>query len=449
MRKFISALACALWASAVGAQQNLGNLLDFATSGAIAPTDTSITLQTGACIWFRGNKNVSASSPIIATLTTALPVIGEVISCTACDEITSVISGCTRNVEPHDGLPTYGTGDSYADGAARIHSSWTAKMGQQATPQSGGKREILAISTETDDYQTLYVPRGADNVLIDNDTLVLREVSTATLSGVGPRLVGRRVGANMPVRFSWFTPSSAVPNFAMPDSWNVQAMCAYPGTSASTLSGYFDAALTSGTISQPATANTSRFTRRFRSLITSAGSANSSARVGGHYVIYPGSGYAGGTFYAYSWTLDTDNGTSRVHVGLATALNSSNDPSAHTNTVYVGADAADTNLSIYSNDGSGTATAHTACGASFPKAGGLYSTAISIAPDASTYYVVVRREDSSATDCTATITTNIPSAGQQLRWIVQANTGATASAVAISLNGACAYVPREVQGYAP
>lgn len=394
-------------------------------------TETGIDLTSGSAF------PSTPTSPGYFTITVrsvATPSTFEIMRCTA--RSTNTLT-CSRDCVTGT---CDGTGTSFLTGD-NVYLSITAASLIRGLNGVGEPREVTFNESD--------VPGGADNVLIDNNTLVLREASTASISGTGVRLIGRRVSSSFPVRFSWFRPSSAVPNFAMPDMWNTQTMCVSPGTSATSMSGYFDPSLNSGTFSQPSTANTSRFTRRFRTLITSAGSANSSARVGGHYLIYPGSGYAGGTFYAYSWTLDTDNGTSRVHVGLGAALNSSIDPSAHLNTVYVGADAADTNLSIYSNDGSGTATSQAACGANFPKAGGLYSTAISIAPNASTYYVVLRREDSAVADCTATVTTDIPSSGQQLRWIVQANTGATASAVAISLNGACAYVPREVQGYAP
>lgn len=121
-----------------------------------------------------------------------------------------------------------------------------------------------------------------------------------------------------------------------------------------------------------------------------------------------------------------------VYVGIGDiGVGFAGDPSAITNTIYVGCDAADDNLSVCSNDGSGSATC-TALGASFPcKTGSLigYDFRVAMKADGSGYrYKLIKHDGTSAG---GTLTTNLPASGTRLRHAVQCSARSSGSACVI------------------
>jgi hypothetical protein len=123
-----------------------------------------------------------------------------------------------------------------------------------------------------------------------------------------------------------------------------------------------------------------------------------------------------------------------VGIGSSTAAPTDVQPSSITNIIGVGADAADTNLFMMHNDGSGTAT-RIDLGANFPKNNAgtdLYEIALFAKPNATEVEYQVRRLNTGH-EATGTITTDIPSNTTLLAPRGWASVGGTSSTIAIDL----------------
>lgn len=154
---------------------------------------------------------------------------------------------------------------------------------------------------------------------------------------------------------------------------------------------------------------------------------------------------AGGWIMWTRYAITTNQNHTRQMVGL---LNSTTfpavtaEPSSLSDTVYVGCDsgasASATNLSICSNDNSGSATCNT-LGASFPCDAVnniFYDVWITAAPNASSIEYYVERLDSAA-NAAGSITSDLPRNTVQLNPIALTNTADGGSALSIDWAGTC------------
>jgi len=150
---------------------------------------------------------------------------------------------------------------------------------------------------------------------------------------------------------------------------------------------------------------------------------------------------AGGFFWWASFAIGTSNSTARVFAGLraSTSVMSSGtgDPSADTNMIGFAVDSANTNLSICSNDSSGTATCNS-LGASYPAktVGALYTIYLWAPPNSSSVSYGIQRHDS-ANSTTGTISSDLPATTQPLGWELYNNAGSNAAAPTIDFAGQC------------
>jgi hypothetical protein len=131
--------------------------------------------------------------------------------------------------------------------------------------------------------------------------------------------------------------------------------------SSTTVDAWGVAQTTVGTAASVTTTGTNVATATVRVQYTSA--TSSDANAGWRSV--PGIFHRDLTRYRMRFVLRTIAAGQAVLVGVRDGTTFAGDPSAATDTIYVGCNAADTNLSICTNDASGSATC-TTLGASFP-----------------------------------------------------------------------------------
>lgn len=126
----------------------------------------------------------------------------------------------------------------------------------------------------------------------------------------------------------------------------------------------------------------------------------------------------------------------RLYVGMiaGTGVIGNSDPSALTNIIGVGLDAADTTLQIVHNDGAGTATKIN-LGASFPESTNtdFYELALYCAPGSVVIDYQVTNL-STNTMASGQITTNIPAVNQLLAWQIWRHNVATGLAVGVDIS---------------
>lgn len=187
-----------------------------------------------------------------------------------------------------------------------------------------------------------------------------------------------------------------------------------------------------GAASNGAIASTNLLTSRPRLVLTTGAATNNDYRVSGTPIAWwlGNAAGLGGFRVEFDYGVVTTQTTMRIVCGLgAAALTCTGDPSALTNFVAMACDAADTNMQIMHNDGSGTAT-KVDLGSSFPKtANVVYRVALEAAANGSTVDYTVTRLDSAAT-ATGTLSTNLPSSTTFLQPTVGFGNGSTAAAAA-------------------
>lgn len=212
------------------------------------------------------------------------------------------------------------------------------------------------------------------------------------------------------------------------------------GSTALTLSGMGTGAAT-GTATARTPATTTKFTSMARVGYVSAASAGSSAGwrfgVAGVGVVRGDAAGIGGFDVKFRYGIATLPSGGRVFVGLhnASTVIGNVDPSTLTQIVGVGADAADTNLSVMHNDGSGTAT-KIDLGASFPgktTALDIYDVWFGCAANAATIDYLVVNKVSGAT-ASGSIASDMPTNTTFLQHHIWCNNGATAVAGALDLS---------------
>ncbi len=193
-----------------------------------------------------------------------------------------------------------------------------------------------------------------------------------------------------------------------------------------------------GTVSHPALASTNFRTQLRRGIVTSAATANSVSELRSSVTqCWRGNAAGMGGFCKTDrFAVSSSTANQQVAVGLfatTSAISTTQVPSALTNCVFAGWDAADTNLQIMSNDGSGTCT-KVDLGSNFPanNTTAVYEVTFYAAPnDTQISYRVVRLDTGNV--ATGTITTDLPTNTTFLAWHAYANNGGTAAAVVLEL----------------
>lgn len=193
-----------------------------------------------------------------------------------------------------------------------------------------------------------------------------------------------------------------------------------------------------GTVSHPALAATNFRTQLRRGIVTSAATANSASELRSSVTqCWRGNAAGMGGFCKIDrFAVSSSTANQQVAVGLfatTSAISTTQVPSALTNCVFAGWDAADANLQIMSNDGSGTCT-KVDLGSNFPAndTTAVYEVTFYAAPNGTQIsYRVVRLDTGNV--ATGTITTDLPTNTTFLAWHAYANNGGTAAAVVLEL----------------
>lgn len=189
-----------------------------------------------------------------------------------------------------------------------------------------------------------------------------------------------------------------------------------------------------GTSTGASCTSTNLLSSQVRYVSTTAAGANSQAGLNGSLIYWRGNAAGlGGFRFELEFGVVTTQTTMRVCAGLyyngAAAIPLTADPSAGTDCVFMGCDAADTNMQIMHNDNAGTCT-KIDLGSSFPKTNNVvYRVVFTAAANGSSIDYSVTRLDSAAT-ATGTITTDIPSSTAFMGHICRFGNGGTASAAA-------------------
>jgi hypothetical protein len=186
-----------------------------------------------------------------------------------------------------------------------------------------------------------------------------------------------------------------------------------------------------GTLSHPVLASGSLRAMTSRGSLLSAATANSASEL--RYASLQCAGDSG-FFAVFRFGTASAVATQRLAVGLWTATaatNTSIEPSAIVNGIWIGNDLADTNLQLMYNDGSGTASKIN-LGSNFVKnqAEGIYELTLFCKPADTTIYYRVKRLDASG-EVSGSLTTDIPAINTFLCPHFYLNNGGTASAVTL------------------
>jgi hypothetical protein len=194
-----------------------------------------------------------------------------------------------------------------------------------------------------------------------------------------------------------------------------------------------------GTVSHPALTSSNIVTQTSRWVNTSATITNSAAecRIAATRVWMGNAAGLGGFFHRTRFSIESTVVNQRAFIGfssVATAFSVSQVISALTNIVGIGFDSAETTLSIYSNDGVGTAT-KVNLGINFPSnsVSTMFDFTLFCPPNGASIFYEVRNL---ATDIATSgeITTDIPANTTFLAYHAYMNNGGTSAAVVLGLS---------------
>ncbi len=285
---------------------------------------------------------------------------------------------------------------------------------------------------------------GASEVLVENNQLRLAATASLTAPAAGgARLIGRSdAGRTVPAFLSQdgvLRDVQTALTRSSPLIWKAQA-----GTNALTvLGGAAPTAVGTATAASIATTNLVNYTPRLEYLVTTAATTavagfrgtNTQVTVGG-----PAAGL-GGFQFTGRWGPATGvaTTTNRAFFGLANVVPAPTDvePSTAVSAVFMGWDAADTNIQMMTNDASGTCT-KVDLGASFPvpvtDRTALYELAL-YSPKGTTQSVAWLVTDLvSGATASGTITTDLPATGTLLAPRAWMSVGGTSSVIGLGLN---------------
>lgn len=194
-----------------------------------------------------------------------------------------------------------------------------------------------------------------------------------------------------------------------------------------------------GTVSHPALASTNLRTSMRRWIWTSAATANSASegRTAAALVWRGDAAGLGGWFYSCRWAVSSSTANQQVAIGLWSATGATATttvPSNLTNCIFVGWDAADTELQIMHNDASLTCT-KIPLGSDFPSNDTtvVYEFMMFAPPNGSSvFYRVVRLDTGDVAE--GEITTDLPASTTFLTRHEYMNNGGTAAAVVLEVS---------------
>ena len=285
---------------------------------------------------------------------------------------------------------------------------------------------------------------GAPEILVENDQLRLPVAGNLTVpASGGVRLIGRAdAGRTVPAFLSQDGQAREVQTALSRNSamiWKAQPSA----TVMSVIGGAGPTAVGTATAAVIATTNLVSYTPRLEYLVTTAATtaiAGFRGTVNAVGVGGPGAGLGGFAFVG-RWGPATGvaTTTSRAFFGLAavTAAPTDVEPSTAVNCVFMGWDAADANIQLMRNDGTGTAT-KIDLGATFPvpttDRTALYELAL-FSPRGTTQSVdwLVTNLVSGAT-ASGTVTTDLPSTATLLAPRGWMSVGGTSAVVGIGVN---------------
>jgi hypothetical protein len=217
---------------------------------------------------------------------------------------------------------------------------------------------------------------------------------------------------------------------------NVQLYCAGTTTAPTVFGG---PPLTNvGTVSHPALSATNQVTQTSRWILTSAATANSASesRIAATRV-WRGSGAGlGGFFHRTKFSIESTTALQRMFIGFSnvtTAIATTQVISTLTNIIGIGFDSSETEMSIYVNDASGTAT-KIGLGANFPSnsTSTIFDFTLFCPPNASSVFYQVTNMATGAV-ATGELTTDLPANTTFLAYHAYMNNGGTAAAVILGL----------------
>jgi hypothetical protein len=193
-----------------------------------------------------------------------------------------------------------------------------------------------------------------------------------------------------------------------------------------------------GTLSHPAlAANSLRESTRRGSVVSAATAGSASELRLAATQAWRGNGAGlGGFFASFRWGISSAVATARSAVGLwaaTTATSATAEPSSIVNGIWVGNDAADANLQLMRNDGSGSAT-KIDLGSNFVKnqQNAIYELVLFCKPNDTRISYRVKRLDA-AGEASGEITTDLPASTTFLAPHMYVNNGGTAAAVTIDV----------------
>lgn len=456
-----------------------GGRMTVTVSGGGGGSTPTVTCGAGEALSWNG-----ATWLCVSTVSTASALASDPTACSAGQYVTDISAAGALTCSTPPGTYTLPDSTSVTTGGLRLtgdlggtatspsvvddsHSHTVSTISATGTPSattylrgdgtwatvSGGGGSPGGSTTQVQ-YNNAGAFGGISQVETDGTQLIFVGTTThatAPAATKGILTAFQHYGANAPAMLQLTTPEFGVDMHYSPapftrsdDSW---WGCVLPGASGSatyTPTGRAVAGSATGTAAAVAWAATDARTRQVWVQHPAAATANTNAgyRANVDYMWRGNAAGLGGFLWAGAFALPLVTATTRVFVGLkdATAvLTATADPNAALDTVYFGCNAADSNLSICSNNNSGTATC-TTLGASFPchTNNAAYDVAFWASPNASSigYWI---RHLTAGTEATGSLTTDLPRNTVALGWDFNVNTGSTASAVQIHVGGSCWY----------
>lgn len=264
------------------------------------------------------------------------------------------------------------------------------------------------------------------------DSLLLNATTDPAAPGTGTAyLYMKDVGGRILPKFIG---PSGLDSVLQPSIFGNGMSIALPGSSTALSYVGMGAMTAVGTLSHPTlTTNSLRESTR-RAIVTSAATAGSASELRLALVqCWRGNGAGLGGFYSvFRWGASDTVTTKRQAVGLFSttgALSVSIDPSTLTGCIFVGNDAADSNLQLMYNDNSGTCS-KIDLGSNFVKnvQNAIYELTLFAKPNDSIVYYRVKRLDA-AGEASGSINTDLPPPTTLLAPHLYVNNGGTAAAV--------------------
>ena len=354
----------------------------------------------------------------------------------------STFIGSTGGTTPTISLSA--TGSPSSSTYLRGDNTWSTPPGGSSSP--GGPAGALQYGTDAGAFG------GVSNLWSDGTDLYFKDRTThATPAAAGSTVLYffehyGTAGMGMPqiasATLGFDTHLDPRVMARSDDAWWGCVVPTAHGQTTYVVSGRAAAGTATGTAAAVAWAATDARTRQVWIQHPAAATANTNAGYRGAIdYFWRGAGTdQGGFLWTGSFALPTVTATTRVFVGVkdaTTIMTATSDPNAMLDTVYFGCNAADSNLSICSNDNVGTATC-TTLGASYPchTANAAYDVAIWAASNGGAIGYWIRHLTSGA-ETSGTVSSDLPRTSVQLGWEFTANTGGTASAVTIHVGGSC------------